>query len=60
MRRLARNIGDDMDHWRSPPERAGNGVTGGPYCFQTRNASANTRSPGVPFSMAMMARRLLL
>ena len=30
------------------------------YCFQALNASAKTRSPGGPFSMAMMARRLLL
>src|SRR4029079_1799998 len=30
------------------------------YCFQTLNASAKTRSPGVPFSSARMARRLLL
>ena len=30
------------------------------YCFQALNASANTRSPGVPFSIARMARRLLL
>jgi hypothetical protein len=30
------------------------------YCFQALNASAKARSPGVPFSMARMARRLLL
>ena len=30
------------------------------YCLQAANASANACSPGVPFSMARMARRLLL
>jgi hypothetical protein len=32
----------------------------GCYCFHALNASAKTRSPGVPFSRARMARRLLL
>ena len=30
------------------------------YCFHAANASSNARSPGVPFSIARMARRLLL
>jgi hypothetical protein len=32
----------------------------GGYCFHALNASAKTRSPGVPFSRARIARRLLL
>jgi hypothetical protein len=35
-------------------------VVGQLHCFQAVNASAKARSPGVPFSIARMARRLLL
>ncbi len=44
---------------RQPPDRLARTLTQR-YCFQAANASAKARSPGVPFSIARMARRLLL
>jgi hypothetical protein len=35
-------------------------ITAASYCFQAVNASANARSPGVPFSKAKVARRQLV
>ena len=35
-------------------------ISANAYCFHDANASLNAFSPGVPFSIARMARRLLL
>ena len=53
----------NLPRWRllrAPHEAGHDNREVGDYCFQTLKASAKTRSPGVPFSIARMALRLLL
>ena len=59
------SAGSDADpqrfaSWVSSVRAAGEASSQRGYCRQARNPSANARSPGVPFSSARMARRLLL